>query len=196
MPKRYSVEEREYIQKRLKEEAAKCLAQYGVRRTTVDEIVKRAKIPKGTFYLFYRSKELLLFDVILEQHALIEQKVYQSLSAIDPETLSADSLTDILVEFYKISAEMPVLKLLDSDEIELLARGLPPEALTEHFGHDDTMIEQLFAVLPIKPGADPKAFSTAFRSLYFSSLHKGEMGEEKQEEALRILIYGLVTQLI
>ena len=52
MPKSYSDQEREYIKKRLKDEATKCLIQYGVRRTTVDEIVKRVNIPKGTFYLF------------------------------------------------------------------------------------------------------------------------------------------------
>ena len=52
MPKSYSDQEREYIVKRLKEEAAKCLSQYGVRRTTVDELVQRVGIPKGTFYLF------------------------------------------------------------------------------------------------------------------------------------------------
>lgn len=56
MPKSYSEQEWEYIRKRLKEEAAKCLARYGARRTTVDEIVKRVNIPKGTFYLFYKSK--------------------------------------------------------------------------------------------------------------------------------------------
>ena len=66
MPKAYSDQEKEYIRKRLKEEAAKCLAQYGIKRTTVDEIVQRVKIPKGTFYLFYQSKEMLLFEVILE----------------------------------------------------------------------------------------------------------------------------------
>lgn len=63
MPKSYSEQEREYIRKRLKEEAAKCLARYGVRRTTVDEIVKRVNIPKGTFYLFYK----LLFSRLKEQ---------------------------------------------------------------------------------------------------------------------------------
>lgn len=195
-PKSYSEQERGYIQKRLKEEAAKCLAQYGIRRTTVDEIVKHVKIPKGTFYLFYRSKELLLFEVILEQHDWMEQKVYQSISTLDPETLSADKLTDTLLGFYKMSAEMSVLKLLNSDEIELLARRLPQETLAEHFGDDDAMMERIFAALPMKPGAAPKAFSTAFHFLYFSSLHKGEIGGENHEKALRILIYGLVTQLI
>ena len=80
MPKSYSEQEKEYIKKRLKEEAAKCLAQYGVRHTTVDEIVQRVNIPKGTFYLFYKSKELLLFEVILEEHEMIEQKMYQAVN--------------------------------------------------------------------------------------------------------------------
>ena len=80
MPKRYSEEERAYIRKRLKEEAVSCMGQFGIRRTTVDEIVKRVNIPKGTFYLFYKSKELLLFDVIQEQHELINQKLYQEIS--------------------------------------------------------------------------------------------------------------------
>lgn len=35
----------------------------GVKKTTVDELVKREGIPKGTFYLFYPSKEMLLYDV-------------------------------------------------------------------------------------------------------------------------------------
>ena len=61
VPKSYSEQERTYIKKRLKEEAAKCLAKYGVRRTTVDEIVRRVHIPKGTFYLFYKSKETSVY---------------------------------------------------------------------------------------------------------------------------------------
>lgn len=60
MPKCYSEQEREYTIKRLKEEAAACMGQFGIRCTTVDELVKRVNIPKGTFYLFYKSKELLL----------------------------------------------------------------------------------------------------------------------------------------
>ena len=69
MPKSYSEQEREYIRKRLKEEAAKCLARYGVRRTTVDEIVKRVNIPKGTFYLFYYCGNMELTKPPLKKSA-------------------------------------------------------------------------------------------------------------------------------
>ena len=37
MPKCYSDQERENIRKRLKEEAAACMGQFGIRRITVDE---------------------------------------------------------------------------------------------------------------------------------------------------------------
>lgn len=196
MPKCYSVEEREYIRKRLKEEAGKCLAQYGVRRTTVDEIVKRVNIPKGTFYLFYPSKELLLFDVVLEQHELIEQELNRAVGSIDPAADIGAQLVDILVDFYLTAAKTPILKALSSGELELLARKLPPGVLQTHLGHDNAMVERAFSALPIRRGMDAAAFSAAFRALYFSTLHKDEIGQESYESALRLLITGLVSQLL
>ena len=41
MPKTYSEQEKAYIRERLLAEAKKSLAQYGIRKTTVDELVKR-----------------------------------------------------------------------------------------------------------------------------------------------------------
>lgn len=196
MPKCYSEQEREYIKKRLKEEAADCMARYGIRRTTVDEIVRRVKIPKGTFYLFYQSKELLLFDVILEQHDLIEKKLFEDVSQMDPAALTAEQLTDIIFSFYRMAGQMPILKILNSDEIELLARKLPPEVMAEHLGHDDSMVERIFSQLPIREDVDSTTVSAAFRALYFSTLHREEIGEEQFDEALRTLIYGLVTQFL
>ena len=132
MPKSYSEQEREYIRKRLKEEAAACMGQFGIRRTTVDEIVKRVNIPKGTFYLFYKSKELLLFDVIQEQHELVNQKLYQAIDNLSEESFSAEKITDVIFDFYKMTEEMPIFKLLSSEEIELLVRKLPREVVEEH----------------------------------------------------------------
>lgn len=196
MPKSYSQRERDYIQARLKEEAAKCLAQYGIRRTTVDELVKRVKIPKGTFYLFYRSKELLLFEVILEQHEAMEQALYGAVRSLDPALPLAPQLTELLFRFYKMAGELPVLKQLGAEEVELLARKLPPETVAEHMGQDDALMEKMFAALPVKPEADPKVFSAAFHTLFFASLHREEIGVENYDEALRLLLYGLVKQLI
>lgn len=195
MPKGYSEQEREYIRKRLKEEAAKCLARYGVRRTTVDEIVKRVNIPKGTFYLFYKSKELLLFEVIQEQQENINRKLYQAISDIADTEFSAEKLTNLIFQFYKMTEDMLILKTLDVNEVELLARKLPREIVEGHFQDDTDTIEKILDLLPIKKEVDIKAISAAFHAIYFATLHKTEIGEQ-YDEALRIMIYGIVTQFI
>ena len=196
MPKSYSEQEREYIRKRLKEEAAKCLARYGVRRTTVDEIVKRVNIPKGTFYLFYKSKELLLFEVIQEQQEEVNRELYQAISEIAGSSFSAEKLTDVIYGFYKKTEEMLILKLLDAGEVELLARRLPREVLEGHFQDDTDTIGKMLALFPVKKEVDTKAVSAAFHAIYFATLHKAEIGEEQYDAALRMLIYGVVAQMI
>lgn len=196
MPKSYSDQEREYITKRLKEEAAACMAQYGIRRTTVDEIVKRVNIPKGTFYLFYKSKELLLFDVIREQHENVNRELFQAISEISNTDFSAEKLTDLIFDFYKMTENMPILKLLDANEADLLVRKLPREIVEEHLQDDTDTIGKMFALLPIKKEADIKVISAAFHAIYYATLHKSEIGEEKYDEALRALIYGIVIQFI
>lgn len=50
MPRAFSDIEREVIKKRLQKAAVESMIKYGVRRTTVDYLVKGANIPKGTFY--------------------------------------------------------------------------------------------------------------------------------------------------
>jgi len=195
LPKSYSDQEREYIRKRLKEEAAACMGQYGIRRTTVDEIVRRVNIPKGTFYLFYKSKELLLFEVIQEQHEIVTRQLYQAIADITDRSFSAEKLTDVIFEFYKMTEKMPILKLLDLGEVELLVRKLPRETVEEHLQDDTDTIAQMFALLPVKKEVDIKVISAAFHAIYYATLHKAEIGEEQYDEALRALIYGIVMQI-
>ena len=196
MPKSYSEREKAYINKRLKEEAAKCLAQFGVRRTTVDEIVQRVNIPKGTFYLFYKSKELLLFEVILEQHEMIERQMYKAVSEIKPEEDVAEQLTKIVYDFFVLASKSSILKMINSNEVEVLARKLPPEILKDHLAHDSLAVEKVFSVLPLKGGTDKDTLSAAFRAVYFATLHKDEIGEEYFESVLYLLIKGLVNQIV
>lgn len=196
MPKSYSEQEKEYIKKRLKEEAAKCLAKFGVRHTTVDEIVRRVNIPKGTFYLFYQSKELLLFEVILEEHEMIERKVYQAVSEMKQDGDIAGQLTKIVCDFFLTASKSPILKMINTNEVEILERKLPPEVLKKHLEHDSLAMEKVFSLLPIKKEADKDIFSAAFRAVYFATLHEDEIGEEYYEDVLYLLVKGLIDQII
>ena len=196
MPKSYSDEEREYIQNRLREEAVKCLAQYGVRRTTVDELVKRVNIPKGTFYLFYKSKELLLFEVIQMQHDAINDELAGALAGLAGQELNADTLTDLVFEFFKKTEEMPILQRLDTDEVELLVRKLPREVVEAHLQDDTDTIEQMFKMFPMKKKVDVKVISAAFHAIYYATLHKSDIGDQQYDAALKLLIHGVFKEIL
>ncbi len=195
MPKTYSDEERAYIKKRLKEEAAYCLATYGIRRTTVDMLVERVKIPKGTFYLLYDSKEILLFEVMVEQHELIEKQILDEVASLRGG-VTVDGLTEMLYRFYKSIDEIGVFRLIGTGEVELLYRKLPQEIINDHFTHDTDMVGALMETLSLAPEIKADYFSAAFRNLFISTVYKREMGEEYFDEALRLSIRGLVIQML
>ncbi len=83
MAKAFDDNERKLIKDKLKEGALLFIQQQGVRKTSVDELVKYANISKGAFYLFYTSKELLFFDTIIDYHKKLEKEF---LNAINKHT--------------------------------------------------------------------------------------------------------------
>ncbi len=194
MPRALTDNERDHIRQRLMEEAENCLRQYGVRKTTVDELTKKARIPKGTFYLFYESKELLFYDVLLKFHESIQQELLHKLGELSG-CITPDAMTDLLFTFYQRVESSFLYPLLTGGEIELLMQKLSPELIAAHAQTDDFQVEQLIHLVP---GIDAKRvphFSAALRAVFLSMLHKREVGEPVFPAALYILIRGVVLQL-
>ncbi len=195
MPKSFTENEREYIKKRLKEEAKECLNLYGIRKTTVDELVKRVNIPKGTFYLFYESKELLLFDVINDIQDEIQNQIIMQLQT-SGGNIGSEELSELLFSLYKKVESTFLLNIFTNGELELLIRKLPPDIVEEHLVHDDLIIEKVLEVIPHRQEVDIKCFSGALRGIFLSMLYKREIGEDVFYGALKLMIKGIVIQLM
>ena len=175
MPKTFTDNEREYIKKRLTEEAQNCLKLYGIRKTTVDELVKRVNIPKGTFYLFFESKEALIYEVLCLFHDELQTGLMQELNDLG-ESLSAERLTELLLGLYKKLEGSFWYKLIASGDLELLMRRLPPKIALEHAKKDDFSIEQLVSMIPGIESNNIKPLSAALRAIFLSMLHRHEIG--------------------
>jgi AcrR family transcriptional regulator len=192
--KALSENEREFIRKRLIEEAEICLQKYGIRKTTVDELVKRVNIPKGTFYLFYQSKELLLFDVIQKFHDQIQSKLISQIS-FAMENMNALSFTDLLFKLYQSVGNSFLLPLISNGELDLLIRKLPKETAELHSEKDEDYIRKIVSLVPAIRDDRIEAFSAALRGVFFVMLHRHEVGEQNFDETIRIMIYGVVLQM-
>ncbi len=195
MPKTYTENERSYIEERLKAETKACLATYGIRKTTVDMLIKRVNIPKGTFYLFYESKERLLFDVILEFNDEVQSQLLREISLLNGIP-SVDALTDLILRFYRKLDDSFLPRVIQDGELEFFMRTLPPELSSQHAAHDKLAVEQMLSLLPGVREGQAELFSAALRSVFLMMLYKDEIGEEIFDETLHILIRGVVLQLL
>ncbi len=195
MPKTLSEGERAYIAERLKTEAKACLTTYGIRKTTIDELVKRVGIPKGTFYLFYESKERLLFDVILEFNDEIQSQLLREIAKLHTSP-NVDTLSDIIVRLYRKLDESFIPRVMQNGELEYFMRSLPPELSQMHAAHDQSAVERLLCMLPGMQEKRAEVFSAALRSIFLSILYKDEIGPDIFEDTLRVLIRGVVIQLL
>ena len=59
MPKAFSEHEKETIRTQMREKGKKLFEKHGLKKTSVDEVTEAVGISKGSFYLFYGSKEEL-----------------------------------------------------------------------------------------------------------------------------------------
>lgn len=195
MPKTFSDSERAYIKNRLMEEAQACLVQFGIRKTTVDELVKRVNIPKGTFYLFYPSKEMLFFDVFCAIQDQIQTDVLRRIDGLRGD-ITVDTITELLFGLYKQADATFVYSFAASGELELLARKLPPEVVKEHTQKDDFSMERLLSLLPgVDAEGNHKIFSAALRAIFCAMSHKREIGEDVFDDVMRVMLRGVVAQL-
>jgi len=195
MPKALSAQERETIQNRLKSEARQCLRTLGIKKTTVDELVGRVHIPKGTFYLFYQSKELLFFDVLMDFHNELQADL---ISVVEQQqTLNTKNLVTILYSLFKRVDGSFLAAMIQNNDIELLMRKLPPQLVQDHQRTDDLSMEHFLSFLPLTLEEHRvQVFSAALRAVFLSMLHKSEIGEDVFDEALLLMLTGIVAQLL
>lgn len=194
MPKPLSDSERDYIKKRLIEVAEECLSQYGLKKTTVDEIVQRAKIPKGTFYLFYESKELLFFDVFIAFHDRIHADLFAEINELQDD-VGPEQVTATIFKLYKNVEDSFLFRFLMDGDLEVLFRKLPQDALDAHAARDDLSIRELVRLVPGLKEEKVEVFSAALRAVFTSMMYRREIGEALFDDALKIMIHGVVLQM-
>ena len=206
MPKIYSDEEKKNIIAKLKNEANKLMQEKGVKKTTVDELVKRVGIPKGTFYLFYPSKEMLLFEVSQDFHEHVDEYITNGFcKIINSKNKSMDEMdfsdcveeiTDVILGAMEITYHSCLRVLLIPESMTLILSKIPNEVLEKHRQEDRHIGWELFKGLCVKKGMSLDAVVGAFMMIIFGAMYKREIGENNWKERMRIAIRGIVLQLV
>ena len=196
MPRAFNERERNLIKERIRKAAASLMIRNGVRHTTIDAIVKSAMIPKGTFYLFYATKEELLFEVLENEHEKMEKSILEQISKVNPSTINPDSATELIYSFYKMVDEHPLLATISREDVTLISQRLPEERISKHLEEDRNMSAKLMRFLPLKDGVTVETVSSSLHAIYFTMLHLKETADDKSEELLKFIIRGIMIQIL
>ena len=190
----FTDEEKEIIRKKLQKAAKECLQRYGVRKTTVDQMVAMVDISKGSFYSFYSSKEMLFFRVLEEYQIDIMNRLEEQLE--QENQINANQFVQLLYDFYQDFRYSFVFTIFKNHEIELLIRKLPKEVITTHHLLDDRMVEKIVSRINIRKTVSVEIVSALFRTIAMSILHIEEIGKKQFDTILKLLIQGIVGQII
>ncbi len=190
----FTDKEKEVIRKKLHKAAKECLQRYGVRKTTVDQMVEMVDISKGSFYNFYSSKEMLFFTVLEEYQMDIMNRLAEQLE--QENQINTDRFVRLLYNFYQDFRYSFVFTIFKNHEMELLIRKLPKEVITTHHLLDDRMAEKIVSRINIRESVSVEIVSALFRTIAMSILHIEEIGEKQFDEVLKLLIQGIVGQII
>ena len=193
MPKTYTETERDNIRRDLRKAASLCLRKYGVRHTTVDELVHMVNIPKGTFYLFYPNKESLFLDALVTFTKEEEEKYLELLEELD-ENHIVTSLTTVFFEMAISFYNSGLYRFLDDNQLAIVMRNLDETDKVRFETSRTSFIAKILDYFSIDDEDDISAFSSAFNSVFYLMLHDDEIKDF--EKALRTLIRGLVLQLV
>jgi AcrR family transcriptional regulator len=76
MPKGFTEKERESIHQQLLERGREIFANYGVRKTSVEDLTRAVGISKGAFYIFFSSKEELFLEIMEQFEARFRETIF------------------------------------------------------------------------------------------------------------------------
>ncbi len=82
MARHFSEDEKQLIKTRLLNESKELFEKYGVKKASVDKIVKKIGIAKGSFYNFYSSKESMVFDLIMDIEIKMHKEEMETLNCL------------------------------------------------------------------------------------------------------------------
>ncbi|EEG76252.1 TetR/AcrR family transcriptional regulator [Dethiobacter alkaliphilus] len=195
MPKAFSDAEREQIYKRLIEAGKECWEKYGIKRTNVDDLASLAGISKGTFYLFFKSKELFFMEVMQQGHDEIKSRLMEVIMTQQGQPRER-FVGAIMAMYEEIRQNKWLLSLMnDKSEFEYLLRKLPTEQIEQHIMGDDDDTKQLLALFGVDSKVRPEVVSAALRGMFLMLLQQKEVGAELMDDAFQLLLEGMALRI-
>jgi len=131
MPKPFSAAQKETIREKLMEVGRACFLRYGLKKTTIEDLVKPAGIAKASFYLFFDTKESLYLEIFLQEIPEMMQRLMARSFDKTDDTREALILMMKAIAHEMETNELSRVILDDPSELQRFADSLDFEGIMQ-----------------------------------------------------------------
>lgn len=194
MPRAFDKREKEWIRNRLIEEGRKLFEKYGFKKTSIDEIVRNVGISKGSFYLFYNSKEELLFDIIEKIEREFKEKIFSEVIATEKNP--KEILRKLFLNLFDFLENTAILRQISGMEIGVLIRKIPKEKIINHMNEDIRQILNFISFYQERGfflKRDMDGFIGFLKLMPYLIIHKDEFSKDEFKAVKEFIIDMVVN---
>ncbi len=196
MAKAFTASEKDQVRLDLLQKGREYFIKYGLKKTSVDDLVRAAGIAKGSFYRFFDSKEALFLAVHEASEAKLRTDLMRRLEGIKEP---ADKLRVFLKSSFAILEEDPLmLAVFGKGELESFSGFIASRQYEEHYHQSITFMEDLIRQWQqegvIRP-LDAQVAGNMIASAFFTFLQKETLGAAMYARVTDMLVECLVNYL-
>jgi AcrR family transcriptional regulator len=196
MPKAFTQAQKDEVRLNLLKKGREYFIKYGLKKTSIDDLVRAAGIAKGSFYTFFESKEALFLAV----HEASEEKLRTDLMGRLKEIKEPDEkLRVFLKSSFAILEEDPLmLAVFGRGELESFSGFISSKQYEEHYREGITYMKELIRRWQeegIIRQVDAEVAGNMIASAFFIYLQKEILGAEMFAKVTDMLIESMVNYL-
>lgn len=186
---KFTDREKEEIRQCLLTKGKELFIQYGLNKTSIDDLVQACGIAKGSFYKFFSSKEELFFIILQQQEEVTSRLIGGHLREdLPPKEL----ISSFLHMAFKLADENPLLQqwFQERDSGRILRKL--PEQLVKAYAQENDKKGIAFVQALIQRGVlkdqDPEVVNGVLHAIMLLRLHKEELNTELFPKIMDLII--------
>ncbi|HBC95024.1 MAG TPA: TetR/AcrR family transcriptional regulator [Pelotomaculum sp.] len=186
---KFNENEKEQIRQCLLTKGKELFIQYGLSKTSIDDLVQSCGISKGSFYKFFSSKEELFYVILQNQEEISNRLIGEHLREnLPPKEL----ISSFFHMAFQLADENPLLQQWFEDgEHERIVRKLPKH-LVDDFAQDNDKKGVIFVQALIQQGVlkeqDPEVINGVMRAILMLRLYKEKLGSDLFPKIMDVII--------
>ncbi|NVY96027.1 TetR/AcrR family transcriptional regulator [Lactobacillus sp. DCY120] len=192
MSRGFTEEERKEIKNKLIDLFIEKLNYQKISSINIDDLVKSVGIAKGSFYLFFKSKDELFAAVLNHiQSEIVNESIYL---AEEKDLSDKKKLKAIVLFLINTIKQYPWIKKLSNVEYEKIIRRLPRETKENLRTKDITDIQNILEKLNLKSDYSSENIVIMIQIILSSALNSQDYGPQ-YDQSVEMMVDILINNL-